>query len=188
MTNSPFSKLLLQLYVQANSEEDPMFMFFRFWAILELLAKRAIPENSHHIADVRGERIRGHNGDLIQTSKAEAKVYKYLFDQGAGGSYSSIDTPNGPFTLIVEGVQAAPPLQGAGLRISFWEFIEAAYAIRNGVAHEGRFTPHRNPNINQPAGLASQILFLNGDGFLRNIRDVARLAVLRELNKLSQLN
>jgi hypothetical protein len=186
MTNSPFSKLLLELYVQAISEEDPNFMFFRFWAILELLAKRAIPEPGHHIFDAHGERIRSSNGQLITTSKAEAKVYKYLFDQGIGGSYGTFATPEGPFTLIVEGASVAPPLEGSGLRITYWEFILAVYAIRNGVAHEGRFVPEQDVEVTKPIGLATRLLILNHDGVIRQIRDTAKLAVLRELHRLSR--
>lgn len=187
MANSPFSRLLLELYVQAISDDDPMFMFFRFWAILELLAKRAIPEPNHHIFDAYGERISGPNGQLITTSKAEAKVYKYLFDQGVGGSYGTYQTPEGQFTLIVEGVNVAPTLEGPGLRLTYWDFIQAVYAIRNGVAHEGRFASNEDASVGTPIALARTLMTLNRDGLLREVRDTAKLAVLRELHLLSQL-
>lgn len=187
MKNSPFSRLLIELYVQAISENDSMFMVFRFWAILELLAKRALPDSSHHIFDAHGARIYLDNGQPVTTSRAEAKVYKYLFDQGIGGSYCTFDTPDGRYTIVIEGVNVAPPLDGRGIRITYWEYIQAIYEIRNGIAHAGRFNPQDDAAIPARTALASQLLALNRDSVVRQIRDTAKLAVLRELHQLSQL-
>jgi len=185
MTRAPFAKLLLELYVQAVGDQDPMFQLFRFWSILELLAKRAIPDSHHHIFSPSGERIRLANGEPVTTSKAEAKVYKYLFDQGAFGLQASTQIAGGLFNIVVEGATPSPQ-HGSELRLTFWEFIQAAYAARNGVAHEGRFKPDASIDPGSPEGLARSLLSCPVPGLLLNhLKSTARVAVLRELHRLS---
>lgn len=187
MKRAPFAKLLLELYVQAVGDHDPMFKVFRFWSILELLAKRAIPNNNHHIVYPSGERIRLANGQPVTTSKAEAKVYKYLFDQGVFGLHASAQTANGQFMVVVEGADAAPIDPSPGLRLTFWEFIQAAYAVRNGVAHEGRFTLDPDADPASAKGLARLLLCCPLPGLLLDqLASSARVAVLRELHRLSE--
>jgi hypothetical protein len=189
MMRAPFAKLLLELYVQAVSDQDPMFQLFRFWSILELLAKRAIPDSRHHIVYPSGERIRLTNPgrELVTTSKVEAKVYKYLFDQGAFGLQASTLTPGGQFSVVVEGAEPQPPTSDPGLRLTLWEFIQAAYQVRNGVAHEGRFTLDAVADPASAKGLAWSLLSSPLPGLLLDhLKSTARIAVLRELHRLSE--
>ena len=187
MMLSPFAKLLLKLYVQAVGDQDSMFQVFRFWSILELLAKRAVPCSHHHIIHPSGECIQLSNGQLITTSKAEAKVYKYLFDQGAIGLHASAQTPNGQFTIVVEGTEPASLGPGPGLRLTFWEFIQAAYAVRNGVAHEGRFAPDAYANPGSPKELARLLLSCPLPGLLlEHLKYTPRVAVSNEIHHFSE--
>jgi hypothetical protein len=189
MMRAPFAKLLLELYVQAISDQDPMFRLFRFWSILELLAKRAIPDSQHHIYYPNGERIQlvNRRREPITTSKAEAKVYKYLFDQGAFGLQASAQTSEGQFTVVVEGAETTSPTPDPGLRLTFWEFIQAAYEVRNSVAHEGRFTPDADADPASAKGLARSLLSSPLPGLLLDhLKSTARIAVLRELHRLSE--
>jgi hypothetical protein len=189
MMCAPFAKLLLELYVQAVSDRDPMFQLFRFWSILELLAKRAVPGSKDHIFYPSGERIRlaNRSRDLVTTSKAEAKVYKYLFDQRAFGLQASAQTPEGQFTVVVEGPEPTSPTPNTGLRLTFWEFIQAAYEIRNSVAHEGRFTPDADADPASAKGIARSLMSSPLPGLLLDhLKSATRMAVLRELHQLSE--
>lgn len=180
MARTPFSKLILELYVQARGETDPMFQLFRFWAVLELLAKKAVPKGLT-ITDAHGQQI-VEDGKVVKTDGAAARVYKFLFDQGMGSSYGSYQNGNRTYSLIVEASQPAPALDGEGLKITMWDAVKAFYAVRNGVAHDGRFEPDEAATPGSKKALATALLkFPHQDFLLSHYSELTRISVLRTL-------
>lgn len=182
MSRSPFSKLLLELYVQARGEIDPMFQLFRFWAVLELLANRAVPKG-HTITDANGQQICDY-GKSVKTDGAAARVYKFLYDQNMGGFQGSYQDGSRTCTIIVEATQTAPPLDGEGIKITLWDAVRAFYAVRNGVAHEGRFEPDEAVTPGSKKALAIALLKFPHQDFLRSyFSEQTKMSVLQTLGK-----
>lgn len=182
MSRTPFSKLLLELYVQAQGEVDPMFQLFRFWAVLELLAKRSVPKGLT-ITDAYGQHIFD-DGKIVKTDGAAGRVYKYLYDQNMGASNCSYRDGNLTYSLIVEASQPAPALDGDGIKITLWEAVRAFYAVRNGVAHDGRFEPDEAATPGSKKALATALLKFPHQNFLRShFGTLTKLSVLHTLGK-----
>jgi hypothetical protein len=180
MSRTPFSKLLLELYVQARGEADPMFQLFRFWAVLELLAKRVVPKGLA-VTDAHGQEI-VEDGKVVKTDGAAARVYKYLFDQGMGGSHGSYQDGNGTYSLVVEASHPTPALEGPGLKITMWDAVRAFYAVRNGVAHDGRFEPDDASAPGSKKSLATALLKSPHQDFLSShFSELTKISVLRTL-------
>lgn len=182
MSRTPFSKLLLELYVQARGDTDPMFQLFRFWAVLELLAKRTVPKGLI-ITDAYGQQI-VEDGKIVKTDGAAARVYKFLFDHKMGASHCSYQEGNRTYSLIVEASQPAPALDGEGLKITMWDAVRAFYAVRNGVAHDGRFEPDVAATPGSKKALATALLQSPHQDFLRShFSELTKLSVLQTLSK-----
>lgn len=182
MSRTPFSKLLLELYVQARAEMDPMFQLFRFWAVLELLAKRAVPKGLT-ITDAYGQQIFD-DGKIVKTDGAAGRVYKFLYDQNMGASHGSYQDGNRTYSLIVEAAQPAAALDGEGLKITLWDAVRAFYAVRNGVAHDGRFEPDEAATPGSKKALATALLKSPHQDFLRShFSELTKLSVLQTLGK-----
>lgn len=182
MSHTPFSKLVLELYVQARGEIDPMFQLFRFWAVLELLAKKSVPKGLT-ITDAHGQQV-VEDGKVVKTDGAAGRVYKFLFDQGIGGSVGSYQDGNTTYSQIVEATHPAPALDGEGLKITMWDAVRAFYAVRNGVAHDGRFEPDETAPPGSKEALATALLKSPHQDFLRShFSELTRISVLRALRE-----
>lgn len=180
MSRTPFSKLLLELYVQARGETDPMFQLFRFWTVLELLAKKAVPKGLA-VTDALGRQI-VEDGKVVKTDGAAGRVYKFLFDQGMGGSQSSYQDESGTYSLFVEASHPIPALDSPGLKITMWDAVRAFYAVRNGVAHDGRFEPDNAAAPGSKKALATALLKSPHQDFLRShFSEQTKISVLRAL-------
>ena len=182
MSRTPFSKLLLELYVQARAEVDPMFQLFRFWAVLELLAKKTVPKGLT-ITDAYGQHIVD-DRKTVNTDGAAGRVYKFLYDQHMGAFQGSYHDGNRTYSLIVEASQPAQALDGEGLKITLWDAVRAFYAVRNGVAHDGRFEPDEGATPGSKKALATALLKSPHQDFLRShFSELTKLSVLRTLGK-----
>ena len=184
MARSPFAKLLIELVNQANAERDAGFKYFRLWAIVELLAKRAVNDSTLNIHRPDGSIILRTNGKPYITQNALACVYKYLFDSGAMTTRGTHQTIQGQCSLLIEGSE--PAAFGPDDRsVSLWNFLGAVYAVRNAIAHEGRFVPDRTRELDHPIGLASNLIEYPIPHFLlHEFKQRVDIAVKRELNQL----
>jgi len=131
----PFARLVLELYVQSLAERDRSFRFLRQWTLLEMIADKRIIPTKTPLVHFDGSPIlldRGKPATTLQ--RADTKVYAYL----RGGQVTSMlqQMPNGS-TRVWEVSRGDIDLGGGVVRL--WDSVAAAYAIRNDVAHEGRF-------------------------------------------------
>jgi len=180
---SPRARLLLETYAQATSEKDYAFRYFRYWALLELIAKDVVASDTENIFDTQGNIINDSFGKAVTTRGAAAKVYKYLFEAGSGSTSASVDNGSASLTFHIETntpVQANPSDEV----FSMWSVVGALYETRNQVAHTGTFVPEVNAPSGSRLALASRFYNHPSELLFRFLKDETWVATLRELNKL----
>jgi len=180
---SPRARLLLETYAQATSEKDYAFRYFRYWALLELIAKDVVASDTENIFDAQGNIINDSFGKAVTTRGAAAKVYKYLFEAGSGSTSASVDNGSASLTFHIETntpVQANPSDEV----FSMWSVVGALYETRNQVAHTGTFVPEVNAPSGSRLALASRFYNHPSELLFRFLKDETWVATLRELNKL----
>jgi hypothetical protein len=148
----------LQTYAEAMREPDRDFQYLRLWSLLELMAKNAIAGPPEGIIDTAGNPILDQKGDQITTKSALPKVYQYLRNAQHG------DITIGKVVL---------PL---------WTVLEAAYAVRNGVAHEEAFDVTQNAVPGSGKALAIVQRKQPWDQVFDTLKSAAWLSVMRETN------
>lgn len=183
MRKSPRARLLLETYAEATAERDYAFRHLRYWALLELLAKDAIPSNTDNIYDAHGHMIVDAQSQPIKTRGAAAKVYKYIFDGGTGATSSGYSEGSEQKTVHIEAQNPSQPNAGDEV-LSLWEVVGALYEIRNQVAHSGTFIPDANAAAGSRLALASRFYRHQSELLFRFLKGETWLATLRELNKI----
>lgn len=80
--NNNWIKFLLKVYSEAITENDYSLAAFKYWAIVELVAKKTVKKDDYELFDVSGKRVpdSGKKGNYLNSKNAKGKVYKYLFD------------------------------------------------------------------------------------------------------------
>lgn len=138
-----FARLILELYTQAQAERDRSFRFFRQWALIEMIADRKIKSTTIPLTNLDGSQINLGSGKPLNTTRKEGKVYAYLrngelppiYQGTAGGSARILEGSKG-YTSLGTNIEKV---------VSLWAAVAAAYKIRNDVAHDGKFTPYKEP-------------------------------------------
>ena len=183
LQHDPFLRMLVRAYAQATADEDENVTLLRCWSVLELLADRAIKEGqpSFHLD---GQPILHRNGKQANTGSKSARVYELTRQSGIG--YPSISygyrLADGAETRLLMGGDETHPGYTPGTRIiPLWDFIRAAYAIRNCIAHEGYYSADTVDRSNPDETLAADLINNTALDPRKWVRDQALLFVQREL-------
>ena len=179
LESNPFSRLILSTYGDATAEQEFGFALLRYWSVLELISERKV--NSRlPIFHPDGTQILNSKGNAEMSNSKHGKVYSYLLGAGAFeefGSYSEGEVQK-QFHI---GSHSNPNVSPETEVFSLWQMVRAAYAIRNAIAHEGRFDSAKAEAGDEHQRLAARLLNApSGPDILRFIRNQAHLAVLRE--------
>ncbi len=180
LQSNPFLRLLLRSYAEATSESDWGIQALRYWTVLELLAERKIKDDLT-IKHPDGTDILTAKGKQMTTKNKAARVYQFIFSAGCHTCSGSAN--NGGKTIAYRiGGQAPPANDPDGTEfIPLWDAVQAAYAIRNSVAHEGLFSLDKRPEDTKSEVLAKHLITDLQFDIVRWTRDIAWLATRREL-------
>jgi hypothetical protein len=176
VSKSDFAELLLELLAQAVGERNPAYQHFRYWALIEQIAKPKLPGDDLDILRPDGSQMLTSTGRPQKSRGALAKVYLYLRSVGQYAYPLHRPAVDGRRTLI-EG--AIPQVGDQATEVtSLWDALSGAYQLRNQVAHEGHFS--RSPPVTDAEKMAHRLKTDHSthNGFLSNI---ATNAVLREV-------
>lgn len=180
LRSNPFLKLISRSYVEAKSEDTDDIRLLRLWTILELAANRHVARNNTPLQNPDGTPILKASG-MPETNESQVgRVYSYLLSIGPLTSVSSYTDAAGTHTIIEAG-DASNPNYKPGVQVySLWEMVKAAYAIRNFVAHEGRFDPAIAAKGDQHQQLASASARTGRPTIIRFVERAAERVLLRE--------
>jgi len=160
ISQDAFLRLIFELMVDAMGERDRGLRIFRAWAVLEVISDRKVAPSKVPLTNHSGIPILLPSGDPLTTQRKEGRVFAMLSDIGLPCiSVGSI--PGG--SLVIEGARDESWQKPQRL-IGLSEAVAAHYAIRNEVAHEGRFDAKRIPTTDREA--LSKEFFTDGRGFL----------------------
>lgn len=171
--SNPFARLVLDLYVQIINERDPSYKFFRQWSLLEVVADKYVKKNGSELIDSDGKVIYAY-GTTKQTTRNKAgMVYELLRSRGIKQINQGFN--EGP-DRVIAGSGGGSDL-GGGV-ITLYEAVEAAYNIRNEVAHDGLYDVSK-PAKNKKEELS--LLFYKGQfGFLEHaVRHIAEPEIFK---------
>lgn len=182
LRRSARARLLMESYAQAVAERDHAFIYLRYWAVLELIAKSVVTAENDEIVDAHGAVILGNDGRPIRTKGAAAKVYKYIFDADMGassGSYSDGATTV-TFSIEAQRPRIAAPNEEV---ISLWDAVGGLVEIRNSVAHTGAFYPDPTARHGSRLALASRFWGQPFNPLFDLLKSATMIAVYREVAK-----
>lgn len=183
LLQEPFLRLLVRSYADATAEQDPGIRLLRAWAVLELLADRVIPKGQA-ITHLNGDSITKYNGNLKDTNAKEARVYEFIKQSGVGFPCQMVANINGVEQRFLMGADECHAGYTPATRmITLWDVVQAAYAIRNSVAHEGYFSEDTVDSAKPDQVLAADLIKNTPLDPRQWVRDQAHFAVLRELHK-----
>jgi hypothetical protein len=171
MKSDPWIELLYELCSSAitEAEKDNDFAHFKMWSILELIADKKIPNNIE-IKGFNGKHIQDKQGQKITTKTKVGKVYQLIFESNMLNHTFSSQIPGHEHSVIFElssASDATPPTKS----FSLWEGVSALYAIRNAVAHEGKFSLTKAEKGNSAkAKIAAELYKIKPD-ILRNLAE-----------------
>lgn len=138
LENDHWFKFLFESYTNAINEENSDIKYFRLWAILELIAKKEVIDNDIELKDAENNVIKYQNGDTAKTNNKFGKVYYLIYKCNFSSTTSSSHIPGRKYHIVLEMSEyKAKPEDGE--KLTLWEVLNALYAIRNSVAHEGEF-------------------------------------------------
>jgi len=180
---SPWIDLLMRTYADAESEQNSNYACLKFWSILEMVAKKEVTDNNIELSYPNGDAIYDFGGNVVKTKSALGKVYKHVLDSGVPSSIIS-NGENGT-KLIFESYDDAeknPNFDEKTTIIKLWETMSALYEIRNSTAHSGKFDYDAAKTGNAREQLAAKLWELEYQTFLREIRNILKFIVSKELN------
>lgn len=139
----PFARLIVKTYTDATSEMDYGFALLRYWSVLELIADKRISERKGLLYDPNGKKISKANGNHVQMNAKEARVYRYIIDNGGMSSNGTLIENGKTIKFIVSDDRPSNEISPDDLHLTVWDLVTSAYVIRNAVAHEGQFDPEK---------------------------------------------
>lgn len=176
LETNPFTRLLVRSYAEATGEQDSGFQMLRYWTVLELVADRSVKRKTP-ILNHDGSSILKQDGKPQTTNSQQGRVYQYiLLNKSFAGIYTKNDGGKNVTTII--GDTSASNYQPGMQVISLWEMVQAAYAVRCAVAHEGYFDVSRRKSSGEI--LASNLLTKGHPDLLDFIKSQAQMAIWRE--------
>lgn len=134
---SPFTQLLVRSFAEATGERDFGFQVLRYWTVLELAADRTVPK-AQRIHNPNGSPILKPNGKPETTNAKHGRVYQYVLESGSFASMLTTSDGDERITVII-GDASDKRFKPGMVVVTLWEMIQAIYAIRCAVAHEGYF-------------------------------------------------
>lgn len=176
---SPWARLIMSDYAAATAEVDHGFQYLRYWSLIEQIAKRHITSASQNIFFPNGDLIRAKSGTPVLTKNVKAKVYAHLMSTGVIPGVSGIPTGE---TLHFEGHEPNSGRHSDEV-IPLWNWIGAAYNIRNSVAHTGEYQPNLSATPQSDEYWAAK-LYSNGTLF-GQFRDTVKMAMFHELSQIT---
>jgi hypothetical protein len=177
LRSSSWARLLTGNYTEATAERDHGFQYLRFWSLLELIAAKHVTSDRQNIFRPDGSLVLWPSGQPVFTRGSRAKVYSHLT---AIGTPASNETFADGTQVHFEGSQPAPA--GSAEIVSLWEHLGAIYAIRNSIAHTGQFIPDAAATPGTDEARAAR--FYASESLYRNLRELARMAMHRELEAI----
>lgn len=182
MQREGVASLYLNLLAEAVGERNPAYQHFRYWALIEQIAVSSVVSDTLPLTLPDGSAMTI-SGRAQFTKGALRKVYYYLFSENIGNWDVTFTDSNGN-DVSIAGVhrvgQSAPRIRA----ISFFDALEAAYELRNQVAHKGHFDTVAN---SLPRALLAKELRSNFE-FNSWFRDIVKTAVLSELRSITRQN
>lgn len=173
---SRFTQLLVRSYAEATGERDFGFRVLRYWTVLELAADRII-QKGQRLENPDGTEILKPNGQPETTNSKHGRVYQYILQSGAFASMSTHHIGDGKVSIIL-GDESDKRFKPGMIVVRLWEMIQAIYAIRCAVAHEGYFDPTSRGSVGET--LASDFLTRGFPDPLDFVKMQALMAIWRE--------
>ena len=180
--SSPWVDLILRIYADAKTETNRDYACLKFWQLLEMIAKKHVPDNTIEILRPDGTPIEDANGNAVTTKYALGKVYKYLFDSEAG---SSVRHSNDGEKIIFESSGDArenPNFDENTTVISLWDTLSALYQIRNATAHAGKFDIDSARSGGERERKAMKLLCLTHGAFIDHVGSIVMSVVSSEIS------
>lgn len=178
----PWVKLLLESYGNAIAESNFDFAYLKYWAILEMVAKKYVTDNNIAIIRPNNSLIKDELGRDVTTSRIVAKVYHFLFTNDIPTSHSSSSVPDHSFEIVFETNKAVDDGGGKTI-IRLWECVSACYEIRNQTAHTGDFDIEKSRNGSRRQKLAATFYSLGFNNFLDNLKRMTNVIISKEIDK-----
>lgn len=183
INSSPWIDLLMKTYADAQSEQNPNYACFKFWSILEMVAKKEIISNTDELTYPDGNKIYDLDGKVVKTKYALGKVYKHVLDSCIPPSFMSFQNETKLIFETHEDATKNPNTDANTKVIKLWEFLCALYEIRNSTAHSGKFDPNAAKLGGQREQLAATLWELEHQTFVREVRTILKIIVAKEINK-----
>ena len=180
LISNPFMMLISRSFAEARSEERVDFQVLRMWTILELAADRHVAKDNTPLTHPNGSPITKPNGKPETNQSQVGRVYSYLRTVGPMSSVSSWTDETGTHVLIQGGDTSHPQYQPGASVYSLWEMVKSGYAIRNYVAHEGRFDPTIAKQGDHYQQLAAAAFEIGRPGIIQFVESAAQQVLWKE--------
>lgn len=138
LSSNPWLKLIIDNHAFALNEDNIDLKYFRFWAVLELIAKKEIKNDNLNLLLANKQHIVDEKRNDLKTNTAFRKVYYYIYNCNFQKFISSCQVPGLEFSYMFE-MNEYEESEASTEKITLWEALNAIYAIRNAAAHQGKF-------------------------------------------------
>ncbi|MHB1992840.1 hypothetical protein [Metallibacterium scheffleri] len=186
LEQTPFLRLLLRSYAEATAEEDQGIALLRLWTVLELLADRTI-QKGLQIKHPNGVLITNKRGNPKDTNAKDASVYQFILSQECYVTQGTSNVAGKTLCYLIGADESHPGYTRDTIIITLWDMVQAVYAIRNSVAHEGHFALDGIDSDNAGQVMAAFLIRDVGLDLWGWLRQIAWLATKRELQIGSSL-
>jgi hypothetical protein len=176
LRDRPFQRLLLRSFAEATDEDDRGFQILRYWTVLELAADRTI-RNDIEIRHPNGDPVLLRDGSPRTTKHKGNRVYEYIrrMDGFRSQEHRNVD---GVSSTIEVGYVDSSSESEQEYKYSLFDIVDACYAIRNSVAHEGFYDPAAESGFVRP--IASRFATQGFPDLLSFLKMQAKLTIWRE--------
>lgn len=180
---SPWAELLMKSYADAKTEINPCVSCLKFWAILEMIAKKKVISNNIDLYYPNGNTIEDNGGNVVKTNSALGKVYKHVFDSNIPPSNITHGDENKHYIFeTYQDAKANPNFNSQTELITLWETLSGLYEIRNNTAHAGEFNSETANNSGKARQvLAAKLWDIPYQTFLSQVSNMVQSIVANEL-------
>lgn len=176
LQGNPFQRLLLRSFAEATDDDDWGFQVLRYWTVLELAANRKVPGNIG-IYHPNGDPILRPDGQPATTKHKGNMVYEYVrrMDSFLSHEHQEIDGQSVLAEIWKLSTSSETEYRSC---YSLRDIVEACYAVRNAVAHEGIYDPDAQGTTSNP--MAARIVKRGSPNLLSFLKMQAKLAIWHE--------
>ncbi|CAM3745998.1 hypothetical protein [Pseudoalteromonas maricaloris] len=180
----PWVDLIMRLYADALNEPNLSYRFFKYWSLLELIAKKRIQTPSNKpLLHPDGESILYNNDEPVNPNGTLGKVYRFCLQ-----AKLQPRTPlrDGQYIHFESYSNSSKGLDMGENTIIFrlWDSLRGLYEIRNSTAHAGEFNPDEARKGNDRAKLAAQLWELKYGTFMFYVSDFMKEVIEYELSQV----